>query len=108
MAILNEEKNQWKPGESGNKSGRPKGALNRATILRKWLELPCSIDSPLTSQTTGTVEDRIALALINKGLKGDVAAIKEILDSAYGKVKSEEIQPEVWTVIKPKPISDRD
>lgn len=104
MAIPNEDKNQWKPGVSGNIHGRPKGAKNRATILKKWLDLPCEVDDPLTGQpTTGTIEDRIALALITKGLKEDVAAIKEILDSVYGKPKQEEMPVELNRVIRPLP-----
>lgn len=39
-----------------------------------------------TGQTfKGTVEDEIILALIDQALKGDVAAIREVLDTRYGK-----------------------
>ena len=31
--------------------------------------------------------DKITLAMINKAFKGDVAAFKELMDSAYGKNK---------------------
>lgn len=109
MAIRNEERGYWKPGESGNRNGRPKGAKNRSTILKKWLELPCELTNPLTGEATaGTIEDRIALALISKALREDVPAIKEIFDSAYGKPKAEEAQFEPWTVIMPKPVSERE
>lgn len=63
--------------ERMNLKGRPKGALSRKTLLRKWLEV---------SGTNGTVEDDVALALIKKALEGDVNAIKEVLDSTHGKV----------------------
>jgi hypothetical protein len=109
MPIRNEERGYWKPGESGNRNGRPKGAKNRSTILKKWLELPCELTNPLTGEATaGTIEDRIALALISKALREDVPAIKEIFDSAYGKSKAEEAQFEVNAVILPKPISERE
>lgn len=109
MAIRNEERGYWKPGESGNRNGRHKGAKNRSTILKKWLELPCELTNPLTGEATfGTIEDKIALALISKALREDVAAIKEIFDSAYGKPKAEVLQFEPWTVIMPKPISERE
>lgn len=108
MAIKNEEQGYWQAGTSGNPAGRPKGAKNRSTILKKWLELPCELTSPLTGEATaGTIEDKIALALISKGLREDVAAIKEILDSVYGKPKAEEAAFEPNTVILPKPISER-
>ena len=109
MPIRNEERGYWKPGESGNRNGRPKGAKNRSTILKKWLELPCELTNPLTGEATaGTIEDRIALALISKALREDVPAIKEIFDSAYGKPKAEKAQFELWTVIIPKPVSEQD
>ncbi len=109
MAIKNEERGYWPAGKSGNPSGRPKGAKNRSTILKKWLELPCELANPLTGEATaGTIEDKIALALISKGLREDVSAIKEILDSVYGKPKAEEAQFEPWTVIMPKPVSERE
>jgi hypothetical protein len=109
MPIQNEERGYWKPGESGNRNGRPKGAKNRSTILKKWLEPPCELTNPLTGEATaGTIEDRIALALISKALREDVPAIKEIFDSANGKLKAEEAQFEVNTVILPKPVSERE
>jgi len=109
MAIKNEEQGYWQAGTSGNPAGRPKGAKNRSTILKKWLELPCELTNPLTGEATaGTIEDKIALALISKGLREDVAAIKEILDSVYGKPKAEEAAFEPVTVIMPKPIFERE
>jgi hypothetical protein len=105
MAVRNEERGYWKAGESGNRNGRPKGAKNRSTILKKWLELPCELTNPLTGEATaGTIEDRIALALISKALREDVPAIKEIFDSVYGKAKLEEAPVEPVTVIMPKPV----
>ncbi len=109
MPIRNEEMGHWPAGTSGNPNGRPKGVKNRSTILKKWLELPCELANPLTGESTlGTIEDRIALALISKALREDVPAIKEIFDSVYGKIKIEESTFEPWTVILPKPISERE
>jgi hypothetical protein len=87
MAIPNQERNQWKPGQSGNPSGREKGSKNRSTILKKWIESDCSITDPITGdEITGKIEDKIALALIGRAISGDVAAIREIYDSVYGKL----------------------
>ena len=106
MPIRNEEQGYWQAGTSGNPAGRKKGSKNRSTILKKWLELPCELTNPLTREATaGTIEDKIALALISKELREDVAAIKEILDSVYGKPKAEEAAFEQITVIRPKPVS---
>ena len=76
---------QFKKGQTGNPNGRPKGVRNRATIARYWLDA----ESDEMNFITGVKErlsqaDVIMLALIKKARKGDVAAIKEILDSGFG------------------------
>jgi hypothetical protein len=103
MSIPNQEKGQWKPGASGNPSGRPKGAKNRSTILKKWIETQVEFSDAATGiKGTGTIEDQIALALIGKAIKGDVMAAKEILDSVYGKIRNEEREELGFEIIKPK------
>lgn len=73
--------------ENINKEGRPKGSKNRSTILKKWIELTTKLKNPITgAEELGIVEDKVALALLSKALKGDVAAIKEINDTLYGKL----------------------
>jgi hypothetical protein len=75
----------WTKGESGNPAGRPKGAKNRSTIARKWLEVNQSLKNPLTGdQETMSQEDLMTLALIKKAREGDVAAYKALMDSGYG------------------------
>lgn len=67
-----------------------KGVPNRSTTLKRWLEVKRVIDAdgnPMGKTVKGTVEDEIILALIGKALKGDVAAIREVLDTRYGKAK---------------------
>lgn len=78
-----------KPGEVRNPKGKPKGTKNRSTILKKWMKVKVLIkdkSNPLLKDIKGTVEDQINLALINKAMKGDVSAIKEINDTLYGKI----------------------
>lgn len=75
----------FKKGESGNPSGRPKGAKGRATIARKWLEVNQNLKNPLTSEMeTMSQEDLMTLALIKKARDGDVNAYKALMDSGYG------------------------
>ncbi len=79
-------KHQYKKGQSGNPSGRPKGALNSRTILRKFLELTEEVENPVT----GIKEDMSQLEIlylkqIAKARKGDLPALKEILDRYEGK-----------------------
>jgi hypothetical protein len=75
----------FEKGESGNPSGRPKGAKNRSTIARYWLEVNQDLKNPLTGDTeTMSQEDLMTLALIKKAREGDVNAYKALMDSGYG------------------------
>jgi hypothetical protein len=81
------EHSKFKPGESGNPNGRPKGTRNRSTIAREWLEVQQSIKNPITGQNEILQQqDIMTLALIKKANEGDVNAFKELMDSAYGKL----------------------
>jgi len=73
----------WKPGQSGNPAGRPKGALNRSTLVRQLL------DAKATDGGDGSVADQLVRAMIKKATNGDVNAYRELMDSAYGKIKDE-------------------
>lgn len=76
---------RWKKGESGNPNGRPKGAKNRSTIARYWLDVNQKLKNPLTgSEETMSQEDLMTLALIKKAREGDVNAYKALMDSGYG------------------------
>jgi len=57
---------QWKPGQSGNASGRPRGARHRSTELLERLML----------------EDARSIvgAVVTRALAGDITAAKLILD----------------------------
>tara|TARA_R110002111_G_scaffold209816_1_gene273729 strand:+ start:146 stop:517 length:372 start_codon:yes stop_codon:yes gene_type:complete len=78
----------WEKGVSGNPKGRPKGALGRATIVKKWMEAKRDYKNPLNGLTEHlSQEDALTLAMISKGLKGDVAAYRALMDSLYGAVK---------------------
>ena len=77
-----------KAGEPGhNPNGRPKGARNRSTIVREWLEANYKKVNPITGQTeTLQIQDHLVISLIGKALKGDVPAFKELMDSGHGKI----------------------
>lgn len=75
----------FEKGRSGNPNGRPKGAKNRSTIVRKWLEAGEKVKNPITGEEEQlTQEDIMTLALIKKARKGDVSAYKQLMDSGYG------------------------
>ena len=72
--------------------GKPKGAKNRATILKKWIAISAKIKHPENDSTIeGTMEDKVNLALLAKALSGDVQAIKEINDTLYGKIQEKQV-----------------
>lgn len=76
-----------KKGEVRNPAGRPVGAINRSTVLKRWMGVNTKVKNPITKETeVGTVEDLVMLALINKAMAGDVAAIREIQDTLHGKI----------------------
>lgn len=83
----------WKPGESGNPAGKPKGTRNRSTIVRELLEAKAF--KKFTDQQKEligddhdpkTLADQMAAALALRALQGDPAAFKELMDSSYGKL----------------------
>lgn len=84
--MANEENlKSYKPGQSGNPKGRPKGSKNRSTIARQWLEVNQKLKNPITGQDeTMSQEDLMTLALIKKAREGDVSAYKALMDSGYG------------------------
>jgi len=76
-----------KKGQVLNPKGKPKGTRNRQTIARYWLEVLQSGKNPISGKTEELSQaDWVFLALLAKARKGDVPAIKELMDSGYGKI----------------------
>ena len=76
----------FKPGQSGNPAGRPKGIPNAATRYKRFLELTEKVKNPVTGiEEKMTVAEVMDLMVIAKARKGDLAAYKEILDRLEGK-----------------------
>lgn len=88
MPIQNEELNQFKPGESGNPSGRPRGTKNLSTILREMLQEEIEVDVNGNKEKK-TLSDVLVRKLIQKANSGDVRALTEIFDRTEGKAKQE-------------------
>lgn len=81
----------WKPGQSGNPKGRPKGSKNFSTIAKEALDKLQDLPDPLRENIMGAFKDvndgRTALiyAAIQKALvEGDIQAMKFIRDTADG------------------------
>lgn len=97
----------FKPGQSGNPAGKPKGTPNRSTIAKKILEMPCVIPDELYDILIGiypdlnrktTIENLATLVQASKAIsRADVNSYKAVMDSAYGAPKQsielESIEP---------------
>jgi hypothetical protein len=68
------EANKWKPGQSGNPGGRPKGSSVAARIQR------------LLAADDGKAAEALAKVFLSQGLNADFKFAKEVIDRADGKV----------------------
>lgn len=83
MDIEKKPISRWKPGQSGNPAGRPKGAKNKITMLRQALE------GELRVQIGPHMADILMIA-IDKAKEGNEAMIKLLLDKTLPSIKSGE------------------
>lgn len=102
--MANEEnivEHQFKEGNTAGK-GRPKGAKNRSTLLRKWLDARLKIKHPVSGKEVSvTLEDDVALSIITQARKGNVKAQALVLDSLYGKLTNTlEAQVETKVIVE--------
>jgi hypothetical protein len=87
-----------KPFEKGHKpaGGRPKGSVSLVTVIERMLTQKIELPDPLSKKRlTKEVRDWIVTSLLTKAMKGDISAIKEILERIDGKVtqKTEDVTP---------------
>jgi hypothetical protein len=90
-------------GTSGNPNGYPMGVPNRSTKLRKWLAIVEKTQNPLTGEIEELdQEDQANLNLIvmakNPSDPRALPAIKELLDTLYGK-NADVLQADVTSTI---------
>ena len=77
----------WKPGQSGNPAGKPKGTEHSSTRLKRLLGAVGKMKNPLTKREEEfTGLEMMDAAIISRAMKGDVGAYREILDRLEGKV----------------------
>ena len=64
-------------------AGRPKGSISLKERLQKYLDLDVKMKMPDGTIQSKTVMDSIVLALLAQAQKGNVLAIREVLDRYY-------------------------
>jgi Family of unknown function (DUF5681) len=69
---------RFKPGQSGNPKGRPKGSRSPKDILEKVLTAPITVVEDGVKRTI-TKSEAIYKALVAYGLKGDIRAILTVV-----------------------------
>ncbi len=67
--------------------GRPKGSRNRSTVLAEIFELLIAGKDLTGTEKEMPVEVALMNSLVRKGLEGDTTAIRDALDTVYGKLK---------------------
>lgn len=70
---------QFKPGQSGNLEGKPKGTLSMTTLLREYLETK-------DLKTGKYVKDIVNEAFVKRAVSKSDVLMKELLDRTDGKV----------------------
>jgi hypothetical protein len=83
---------RWKPGQSGNPKGRPKGAKSLATLFNEVLNRKLTIQENGKTRTI-TGREGIVIRFFNAALKGDTKALAFILG----------IEPEIARKTEPIP-----
>ncbi|MCX6214560.1 DUF5681 domain-containing protein [Spirosoma sp.] len=83
--YLEGKETRFRNGQSGNPKGRPKGSKGKAKRIRQVLGVTTKADNQLNKETTLSIEELITIAVVAKALKGNTAAYRAIMDSAYGK-----------------------
>ncbi len=70
---------RYKPGECGNRKGRPKGAKNFTTVLENELKAAIPVTENKKKKRISKRE-AIAKQLVNKAISGDLRAIQTVMN----------------------------
>ncbi len=86
MSNMPPKETQFKPGQSGNPAGRPKGVPNTKTRLQRILNLIEEHKNPVTGELEKfTVAELLDMQQVIKARKGDTKAYQILLDRLEGR-----------------------
>ena len=78
-AVNNGNLKPWKPGQSGNPKGKPKGVQNMVTVMNQYLESGMLDGFIAGEDRTLTFQQRLTLYQIGQALTGDARAYISVL-----------------------------
>ena len=89
------KKSQFKPGQSGNPKGRPKGTRNQKTILQEALNEQIAYLEQ-GQRKSASRRELVILKLVEKALKGDARSFSVLLekDAAFEDDSSKRVDEE--------------
>ena len=77
---------QFKPGQSGNPAGKPKGAKHFATLFKELLQEQVDIlDKSTGKKQRMTMLKAMALSMAQQAMRGNVKAFSAVADRLDGK-----------------------
>lgn len=91
--VKNSKPQQWKPGQSGNPKGRPKGPSFRVRALKE-------LEETMHADGKRTLFQAFVDAMINDAIEGDAAARKLLLD----RLDPADIKLDVTTQVNPSEV----
>lgn len=95
------EKGRWKPGQSGNPRGKPKGAKHLSTHIREMLN---DDDFELKLKDGSILKGRPINAIIKtaiaKGVSGDTRAMEWLAKHGYGEKIVHEVDNPILAIIE--------
>lgn len=87
------EHTRWKPGQSGNPSGKPKAAYSKDQIkarITNWMAEPVAVlEDRLKEGKLSGLDAMICAVIITAVKSGDFTRLNGLLDRTLGKVKDE-------------------
>ena len=97
---------RFKPGQSGNPRGRPKGTLNFTTDLKRILQAPVTLNDGRKTRRV-TTQEAALLRLAEKALKGDPRALEKLVSLSATLSTNNAESPSKTTAADDQAILDR-